>query len=214
MSDFEPLLPRQLEQLTNEELIDYIRATREAGAVQAERDAVGYLAYAFEPTIKVWVRKDTPAQDVDDVVMEVMASAIKASFDGKVVGEFGSFLKTIAKRRVADYFRHGERQLEADPLPSEHEGEEDFWGEQASNEDETELVALRDAVDRVLAGRNPLHQKVIRLYGSEVAGFDDLPADQVSAKIASDGSGDSVSVDNIAQIWSRFRRDLREELGG
>lgn len=213
MSDFQPLLPHQLAQLSDDELVDYIRAAREAGAAAAERDAVGYLAFAFEPTIRGWVRRRTPPQDVDDVVMEVLASAIKATFDGKVVGEFGSFLKRISQRRVADYFRDGERRLNADPLPDEHEGDDDYWGAGPSEEDETADVALRDAVDRVLATRNALHRQVISLYGSVVAGFEDLPADEVSARIAADGSGETVSVDNVAKIGSRFMADLREELG-
>ncbi len=131
-----------------------------------------------------------------------------------MVGEFGAFLKTITKRRVADYFRRGERHPDAKPLPGEHEGAEDIWGAGPSTKDETEMVALLDAVDRVFATLNPLHQKVVRLYGADVAGFDQLPADEVSARIGADGSGDQVGVDNVAKIWSRFLSDLRGELRG
>ena len=212
MTDFEALPQHRLSQLPNPELLAYIVAARAARQATAERDGVAVLAFGFEPTIKLWVRRDTPAQDVDDVVMDVIASAIRASFDGKVLGEFGSFLKTIAKRRVADYFRREERRIDAGPLGSEHEGDDDLWSEVPRSEDETPTVDLLDAVERVLATRNPLHVKVIRLYGSGVPGFEDLPADEVKARIDGGDSGDSVSVDNVAQIWSRFRRDVEEAI--
>ncbi|MEO7197949.1 MAG: sigma factor [Solirubrobacterales bacterium] len=214
MSAFRRLSQHQLSLLPNEALIEYIVAARAAAERAAERDAVGVLAYGLEPTVRLWVRKDMPAQDVDDVVMDVMASAIRASFDGKMIGEFGSFLKTIAQRRVADYFRREGRRPAADPLGSEHEGEDDLWAEVPATPDETPLVDLRDAIDRVLAQRNPLHQKVIRLYGSDVDGFEDLPADEVKSRIDGDESEDTIGLDNVAQIWSRFKRDVREELGG
>ena len=66
----------------------------------------------------------------------------------------------------------------------------------------------------MLATREPMHRKVIGLYGPEVAGFMNLSAAEVKEAIDGDDSGDTVSVDNVAQIWSRFKRDLRDELGG
>lgn len=214
MSDFQPLPIHRLERLADRELIDYVGAARRAGDSAAERSAIGYLAFAFEPTIKAWVRRRTPAADVDDVVMEVFESVIDASFHGKVLGEFGSFLRTICERRVADNLRRRGRRLDADPMPSEHEGDEAVWGTGPSVGDETGRIALRDALERVLATRNPLHQQVIRLYGSGVDGFEDLSAGAVSARIEAAGTGERVTVDNVAKIWSRFIGDVRRELDG
>lgn len=131
VSEFTPLRESELDRLGNEALVDYIAAAREAADHEAERRAVGVLAFAFEDTIRAWVRKDmgSAPQDVDDVVMEVMQSAIRSSFEGKVVGEFGSFLRTISARRVVDHFRRRGRRPEESPLPEEHEGDEEIWGQ-------------------------------------------------------------------------------------
>lgn len=128
MPDFRPLPLHRLGRLGDEETLDYVVAARGVGDTHAEREAVSYLAFAFEPTARAWVRGKTPAEDVDDVVMEVLESAIKQSFEGKVLGEFGSLLKTIAKRRVVDNLRRRRRRFDAVPLASEHEGEEGIWG--------------------------------------------------------------------------------------
>lgn len=66
----------------------------------------------------------------------------------------------------------------------------------------------------MLASRNEMHQRVIRLYGPNVAGFMDLPAEEVKVRIDAAPGNEAVSVDNVAQIWSRFKRDLRAELDG
>ena len=218
MTEFRPLRESELDHLGDQALVDYIVAAREAGDAAAERRAVGVLAFAFEEIVKAWVRKDmgSAPQDVDDVVMDVMQSAIRSSFEGKVIGEFGSFLKTIAARRVVDYFRRRGRRPREAPLPAEHEGEgegeDGIWGVGPSHDGGAGVTELRDAVERVLASRSQMHRKVIRLYGPNVAGFMDLPAAEVKARIDADGSGDSVGVDNVAQIWSRFKRDLEAEL--
>ncbi len=209
MADFKPLRPHQLARLSDDALVDYLHAARVAGEAAAEREAAAYLAYAFEPTIRGWVARSTPPDDVEDVVMEVIASALRTAFDGRVVGQFGSFLKQISRRRVADHFRERGRRLDTGPLPEEHSGD-DVWGTWPSDADEGDAVALADAVDRVLAGLNPLHRKVVRLYFGGMEGFEDLPADGVCARLAAEG--ERVSPDNVAKIASRFREALREEL--
>ncbi len=210
MGKFERLSQSELAALGNEALVAYIAAARQAGERGAEKEAVGILAFGFEPTIRTWVRMrmGSAPQDIDDVVMEVLQSALRASFEGKVVGEFGAFLKTITSRRVADYFRARGRQLAMSPLGSEHEGDEDVWGDEPFTEDDSTSMEVRELVDRLLDERNEQHQQVIRLYGPEVAGCQDLPAEEVAARV------DGVSVANVHKIWSRFKRDVEDELRG
>lgn len=210
MGDFKRLSEGELGQLSNEGLVDYVIAAREAGERGAERDGVGHLAFGFEDTIRSWVRMGmgSAPQDVDDVVMEVLVSAVRSSFEGKVIGEFASFLKTIAARRVADYFRDRGRQLAITPLGSEHEGDDDTWGDEPFWEDDPTAIEVREIVESVLETRNEEHRQVIRLYGSEVFGFQDLPAGDVAAQM------DGISEANVHKIWSRFKQDVRAKLDG
>lgn len=214
MADFRRLPPHELERLADGGLVDYLDAARTAGDALAQKEAIGYLAWAFEPMIRARVRSAVPVEDHDDVLMEVMHSLARAAFEGKLIGQFGAFVKTITQRRIADFYRDRERTLEADPLADDHEGDDEVRGGRAKVEDGTGAVDLLDVIERVLKTRNPLHQKVIRLYGGGVDGFEDLPADEVCDRIAADGSGETVTVDNVAKIWSRFKSDLREQLDG
>lgn len=212
---FEPLPEGELASLPNAKLVDYIAAAREAGDLAQARKASGILAFAFEPTIRGWVRKEMGSrgpEDVEDVVMEVLASVVHSSFDGKVVGEFGSFLKTISKRRAVDYFRRSERHGKEDPLLSEHLGEEDVWGDEEGTED-PDSIEMQDAIERVLEGRNGMHRKVIRLYGPNYLGLLDFTAGETAAEICGDETEDTVTEANVHQIWKRFKTDLGEELG-
>ena len=196
----------ELGRLTDEALIDYIVAARGAGERAAEKQAVAHLAFGFERTIFCWVRmgmRSASPEDIADVVMEVQHSAIRSSFEGKVIGEFGAFLKKIAQRRVADFYRQQARQLDTDPLPEENQGDENVWGEDPHDEDFTASAELRDVIDRVLSTRSEQQREVIRLYGPNVAGFLDLPADEVAARI------DGMTPANVHKIWSRFKQDLR-----
>ena len=216
MADFERRSEGELAGLPNEALVAYIAAARGAGDLAAARTASGILAFVFEPTIRAWVRKGmggSHPQDVEDVVMDVLASAVRSSFDGEVVGEFGSWLKTIAARRVADYFRTLERRSRDESLPEEHEGDDEIWGRGIGTEDGVGAVATNDAIDRVLSTRSGLHVTVIRLYGAGGPDFEDLPADEVCARINVDEGEGTMKPANVHQIWKRFKTDLREELG-
>lgn len=212
MTEFRALRESELDRLDNEAIVDYILAAREAGERESERRAVNVLANAFWPVICAWVRRKVPADDVEDVAQEALLSLLRSTFEGKLVGQFGAILKTITQRRIADYFRGRERRPDVTPLGGEHEGEEGVWAEEPASEDAAASVELRAVVEAVLAGRSELHQEVIRLYGPNVAGFLDLPADEVAARIT-DGGGE-MSPSNVHQIWSRFKRDLRAELDG
>lgn len=213
MTDFERLPNHHLERLSDEALVEYVAAARAAGDRETAKDAMGILAYGWEDRIRAWVAAKVPTQDVDDVIVEAQASITNAGFDGKVIGQFGAFVRTITKRRIADYFRVAERH---GPTVQVEVGREhaDETTHQVSEEDETGFVVLIALVEIVLAEQSPLHRKVIRLYGPDVAGFQNLPAGEVKARIESDGSGDTVSVDNVAKIWSRFRLEVAERIDG
>lgn len=210
---FERRSKLDLDRLTDAALLAYLAAAREAGHRDAERDAVEILVNGFWPQIVGWVSAKTPREDVDDVAQEVVISLMRSTFDGKAIGQFGAFVRTIAKRRVADYHRDRERHPDPDRLPSEHRDDEDVWGEEPSDEDETAVVELREVVERVRATRSEVHREVIALYGPNVAGFLDLSGEETAARIQERFPGEKMSEANVHQIWKRFKTDLEAELG-
>ena len=86
------------------------------------------------------------AEDVEDQAMTVMLAAIKSAFDGTSFGEFRVWLNRIITRRgIADFHRDREDDPQVGPLPTEHQGEEEVWGEEPSEADETGRVVVQSA---------------------------------------------------------------------
>ena len=211
VTGFNRLSESELDRLGDEALVDYVVAAREAGDDEAAKSGVSVLAFGFWDRVRSKVALKVPPGDVDDVAMDVMESAAKSTFSGKVIGQFGSWINTITTRRIADFHRDREGE-QTSLLGEEHEGDEDRWGEDSSTESETVSVEYGDAAGRVLAGRSPLHQRVVKLYGPNLLGFLDLSAAQVCAEIAGN-PGETMTEANVHQIWRRFKKDLAVELG-
>ena len=211
MASFKRLSESELNRLGDEALVDYAAGAREAGDEEAAKTGAGVLAFGFWDRVHRRVALRVPRRDVDDVAMEVMQSAVRSTFSGKVIGQFGSWINTITARRIADYHRDREGD-QASLLAEEHEGEDEVWGDGRGTEPETVSVEYRDAADRVLAARNALHQRVIRLYGPGLLGYLDFSASQVCAEIAGN-PGETMTEMNVHQIWRRFKKELADELG-
>lgn len=211
LSEYRRLTEMELGLLGDDELVARIGVAKDAGDVVGAKQASEHLALGFEQQIKIKVARKVPAQDIDEVAQEALISLVNASFDGKVLASFRAFMNTIVKYRIADYWREQERHPRQAPLPSEHGGDDETWGEEPTVEDSSSELAIRDAIERVIATRNPQHQRIIRLYGPElIEGGEDLSGAQVVERLAAEGEG--VSVDNVQQIWRRFKVDLAEQL--
>lgn len=211
MSDFEPLEEGALARLSDEELVAYVVAARTAGYLESARRAAGIVTWRQEPVVRGLVAAKVPRDSCDDVAGNAFESFARSAFTGKVILSARAFMVRITKRRIADFHRERDRHPEQVPLLGEHLGEEEVWGEEESVEDETGAVAVRDAVDRVLATRNETHRRVILLYGPELIGGEDLSGEEVSARMRAE-HGEEVSVANVQQIWRRFKVDLEKEL--
>ena len=194
----------------DEDVVAYIAAARDVGDSEAVKDAMGILAWGYNDVILARVRAKVPKESAEDVAMEVIASMLTSSFDGKVIGEFRAFLFRIASRRIADFHRKREGDPDQDPLPDEHGDDESVWGKDVFIEDETGVVELREITERVLATRSPEHRELIRLYGPELVEGEDLTATGVVERMAA--KGEKVSVSNVQQVWHRFKVDLEQEL--
>jgi RNA polymerase sigma factor (sigma-70 family) len=204
LPDFQELPEHRLAALGDEQLVDYLRAAREAGRHDAMKPAVAVLVYGYWGTLVNRARlKLRTEADSEEVAAEAMASAIASAFDGRSVGEFRSWLHTILSRRIADWWEGREQKLAKAPLPSEHLGDEDVWGREPSVEFEGDALfaqqCIRQAYDELESDR---HRRVIDAYV-----FGPHPAAEAATLV---GSG--MTEANVHQIASRFQRRVRELL--
>ena len=198
---FQPLPDHNLQKLSDEELIAYIRAARDEGQLAHARRGLAILVYGYERDVKRRLSIKVPGHVVDDLAHDALVRAIAAAFDGSSVGEFRNWLHTIVDRTAVDFYRRAERRPKETILPSEHAGEEDVWGAEPSLESEAGAVELRIIVEEVLETFNEKHRLVIELHV-----FGGLTAAEVCDTI------EGMSEDNVAQIASRFRAKLRARL--
>jgi RNA polymerase sigma factor (sigma-70 family) len=209
---FRPLSDAELDRLDNDALIAHIGAARGAGRPEDAERALGILVFRHLDDVRRRVSIKVPLADVEDVAMEAVTSAIRAAFDGSAVGQFRAWLNRIVRRRIADHYRRAASRPEEAPLPEEHSEAEEIWGRAAISPDETGLVDLESVVDEVLEGLSDVHRRVVELFV-----FEDLPAretaDEVNAELGN-ALDPPMSVDNVNQITSRFRRALRARLEG
>jgi RNA polymerase sigma factor (sigma-70 family) len=206
VAEFEELPERQLGDLSDEQLVDYLRRAREAGRHDAMKPAVAVLVYGYWDNLvnraRLKLRSDA---DAEEVAAEAVASAIVSAFDGKSVGEFRSWLHTILSRRIADWWEAKEQKLDKTRLPSEHQGDEEVWGREPSVDFEGEALFARECVRRALEEiEDPRHRRVIDLY---------VLAPNSAAETAA-LVGDGMTEANVHQISSRFQRRVRELLEG
>jgi RNA polymerase sigma factor (sigma-70 family) len=198
---FEPLPDHNLQKLSDEELIAYIRHARDDGQLAHGRRGLAILVYGYERDVKRRVSMKVPSYVVDDLAHDALVRAIAAAFDRSSVGEFRSWLHTIVDRTVVDFYRRAERRPKETPLPSEHAGEDDVWGAEPSLESEAGAVELRIIVEEVLDTFNEKHRLVLELHV-----FQGFTAAEVCGRIK------GMSEDNVAQIASRFRAKLHARL--
>jgi RNA polymerase sigma factor (sigma-70 family) len=142
-----------------------------------------------------------PRWAAQDAAHDALVRAITSAFDGTSEGEFHSWLNTIVERTAIDWFRRRERRPSETPLPSEHAGEDDIWGQEPASASEAGAIELQLILEEIMAELSPAHRQVIELHV-----LDGLPALQTCERI------DGMSPDNVAQIASRFRKRLREVL--
>jgi RNA polymerase sigma factor (sigma-70 family) len=206
---FRHLTDQQLHELSDDELFDYLIRARAAGKVDAAKLALQMLVFGHLDTIEKRVRLKVPVEAVDEVVSKAFLSAFVGRIRGESYGEFRSWLNTIVDRRIADFHRRKNRPGEV-PLASEHEGDQDIWGEMPQVEGEAGAVETAAVTQQVLDALNEVHRRVVEVYA-----FDDASAEETAEQINGElAPNPPMKKDNVHQIYSRFRRDLIEALGG
>jgi RNA polymerase sigma factor (sigma-70 family) len=191
----------ELDQLSDEKLISYLRDAAAAGAHDAAKRALAILVYGHAANVERRMRLRMPSYAAQDAAHDALVRAIASAFDGTSEGEFHSWLNTITDRTAADWFRRRDRRPSETPLPSEHAGDDDVWGEEPAAASEAGAVELQLILEGIVAELNPQHRRVIELHV-----LDGLTAAETCEQI------DGMSPDNVAQIASRFRKRLRHTL--
>lgn len=184
--------------MSEDELIAYLLGARAAGNREATGLAVAMLVYGFMDNVQRRVAMKVPPESVEDVAKSVLLSALASPFDGGSVGEFRKWVGTIIQRRIADFHRDPRRELQTGPLPTEHQGDEDVWGEEPTVEFEGDTVDVRRAIDQAYSELNPLHQQVV-----DLSIWEDLAAGEVAERL-------DVSPANVHKITQRFRDRIDE----
>ena len=82
----------ELNALSDDELIAYIRDARVEGALAEGRLALQILVFGHWDLVTARLRMKLPAHAVEDTAGEVIASAITSSFAGESIGEFKAWL--------------------------------------------------------------------------------------------------------------------------
>jgi DNA-directed RNA polymerase specialized sigma24 family protein len=213
LSRFRKLNDVELDRLSDEQLIEYIREARAEGEVKTMNEAIQIFAYRHRDNVLNRVRKDLrdrPDSDIEATTDLIISGAMLAAFRGESVGEFRSLLNTIYQRRIADYWRTIHGTVRYTEVADEHEDEEEVRGAILKAEEELSLVWGADLVARALEPLSPAHQAVVdrRLF----QGY----SSEETADLVNNHFGEELSTPmttaNVDQIVSRFRRGLNDLL--
>ena len=190
----------ELNVLTDDELIAYLRDAREAGAIDAAHLALQILVFGHWDLVVARLRLKLPSHVVDDTAGDVIARAITSSFAGESVGEFRSWLTTILRRAIVDFYRDRARSIETDPLLTD---EEDHPRREPSTPDHAGYVETQAVIQGVLDELRDDHRAVV-----EIVVMQGRSADDACAEVP------GMTPDNAYQIARRFRRRLADALEG
>lgn len=199
MPPYRPRPDHELQKLSDDELIVELRASHAAGDTGAARLVLQILVYGFWDLVQYRVSLKVPQHDVENLAGDVLVRAITSSFSGESVGEFRSWLNTILKRAIADYWRGRERTVETQPL--DRDDADDRGGPEPWEADGTGYVETQMLIEACLEELSIEHQRVV-----EIVVFEGRPADDAVAGVV------GMTRDNAYQIVRRFRVRLREML--
>jgi DNA-directed RNA polymerase specialized sigma24 family protein len=207
---FRRLKDYELANLPDEDLIAYAVAARDAGDVDAMRDALAILVFRRYDDLVRRAKLKVPAGEAEDIAAQTIDEAILVKFRGTSVGEFMKIVGQILRRRIADFLEKRKRTIQAGPLPEENTDDEDVHGRTAGiTPDSTGAVEVEDLIERLMANLSPPHRRVVELYVFDALSAEDA-ADQLNADFPDLDT--TMSVDNVHKIASRFRKDLRKAL--
>lgn len=202
----------ELDALTDEEIVGQMLSAREHGHADAERRAQDVLAWrlgmALESRLRLRLRGESDGA-IEEIRDAILRSLLETEFKGETIGEVRSLANQVFARRIADHYRR--KRPPTTGLADEHSDDDEPFGAVVLEQDETGAVEVRMVVDEVLAGRNPIHVRVINLW------LQGQPSKQIGRTVDAEYAGEPgtpMSPANVDQIKRRFRNDVATAMDG
>ncbi len=190
----------ELSKLSDDDLVAYLVAARDAGQDGAARKAAGVLVWGRVPQLRDLIRRSVDDDgDVEDLVSTVMMQTIAARFDGHHTGQFFAVMHTIRKRRVADYLEKKHSTPRA--LGTADDGNNP-WDLIPDDEDKIADFDSLAVLDQALSDYSERDRKVIEM---KIDGYRAKEICEHPGVSAIDGA-EALTPANVDQIFSRFRR--------
>jgi DNA-directed RNA polymerase specialized sigma24 family protein len=213
MGDFRRLQEAEIAQLGEDRLIEHAVRARAAGDREQELLALRVFAFGMQDALLAFVRNRLDSHGeavIEEIAERALEDAIRSvqSLRGGSLGEARAFVFQIARFRVVDYHRSGavrpsplgggEGELDAAELDSLRvEGEDDAVGS---------VLVLREAIAELRPDHRAVVEDCVLLgYSAREA------AERVASRVEGE-SDDSMTEQNVHQICSRFRKELRARL--
>ncbi len=203
---FRPKNEHQLSKLSDDDLVAYLIAARDAGHDDEVRKATGILVYSRYRQQLAFIRKKVrSAEDAEDILATVTLDMLSAAFRGNYTGQFFSLFFTIRDRRIADFHEKAGREPEAEPVNPEGPDliEELLGSEEFAGESEVRML-----IDECLESVSPRDQEIVRMRR------DGFPSKEVADRINQGNLGGKTKMTpaNVDQIYARFKHRLHPEL--
>ncbi len=199
----------ELAKLPDEQLIDYVAKAREAGNLDAARLGLGVFANRrFTDLARIASSKMPSWDDAEDMAAQTIRDVFRARFDGEAVGEAVNFIKRVLARRIADFY---DSRKPVDRLPEEDDSEKGPRAPDAAvDQGEIGRVDAQDCVDRIYGSLEADHHRAVVDHYV----FEGYTAKETAEKVNTffPDLDPPMSDQNVHQIASRFRSDLRDEL--
>lgn len=213
MSSFRRLDDLELARLGDDELVEHALAAREAGEDEAAATALRVFAFGMQDALLGFVRTrlashgDTVVEEVAERALEDTIRSIN-TLRGRTPQEARAFAFKIARMRIADYHRSGRvRAVSLEELQSEDFG---AGASEPSVADAADAVDTTIVIQEALGGLRPDHRAVVERF--VLSGYSARETAEFVRSRFDGRSDDSMSEQNVHQIGSRFRKDLRRRL--
>lgn len=198
---FREVPERELDNKSDEELVDYIRAALAAVRERPVEAAIERLFDRYTGRILALVQGKMPRTGrAEEITQDVFEAATAAIFAGKPIDSFRAWIFRVARNKIADFWRSPDgARIKALRAVGD---DDNLAPADGVSTDDQDAFELQDLIDSVADSLKESHRSIVDLYV-----FGDRSAREVAAE-----TGESEA--NVHQVAKRFRDKLRSLLEG